>query len=195
MNQVSLVPILLWVAALAATGIAVMRGPRPIARDFVVDRLLRYLLVFPLGLQGLWAFVGHVFFPAQAAAAIGWSDSPFQFEVGVANLGIGIAALYAAYRGFEARLTASLAAGAFLLGAGIIHIKDIVAAGNFAPGNAGPILFTDFLTPVAALVLLYLSSEASRPKSAATLALEAELQVARKAMREYRNALSEFGRE
>ncbi|MGD9501126.1 MAG: DUF6790 family protein, partial [Methyloceanibacter sp.] len=62
MNQVSLVPILFWVAALAATGIAVMRGPRPIARDFVVDRLLRYLLVFPLGLQGLWAFVGHVFF-------------------------------------------------------------------------------------------------------------------------------------
>lgn len=193
-NQISLGPILFWVAALAATAIAVWRGPRPIARDFVIDRLLRYLLVFPVGLQGLWGFVGHVFFPAQQAAAIGWPDSPFQFEVGVANLGVGIAALYAACRGFEARLAVSLAAGTFLLGAGVVHIKDIVAAGNLAPGNAGPILFTDFLTPIALLVLLYLLRAAGRPKSAATLALEAELEVARKAMREYRNALSELGK-
>ena len=53
MTQVSLVPILLWVAALAAAGIAIWRGPRPITRGFVVDRLLRYLFFFPLGLQGL----------------------------------------------------------------------------------------------------------------------------------------------
>jgi hypothetical protein len=91
MTQVSLVPILLWVAALAAAGIAIWRGPRPITRGFVVDRLLRYLFLFPLGLQGLWGFVGHVFFPAQSAAAIGWPDTPFQLEVGMANLGLGLA--------------------------------------------------------------------------------------------------------
>ena len=61
MMQVSLVPILLWVAALGCAGAAIWRGPRPIARGFVIDRLLRYLFVFPLGLQGQWAFVGHVF--------------------------------------------------------------------------------------------------------------------------------------
>jgi hypothetical protein len=44
------------------------------------------------------------------------------------------------------------------------------------------------------LVLLHLSSSAPRAKSAATAALEAELEVARKAMREYRNALSELGK-
>jgi hypothetical protein len=194
MTQVSLVPVLLWLAAFAAAGIAVWRGPRPVARDFVIDRLLRYLLVFPLGLLGLWGFVGHVFFPAQSAAAIGWVDSPFQFEVGVANLGVGLASLYAAFRSFEARLAASLAGAAFLMGAGIIHVTDIVTAGNFAPGNAGPILVTDFLTPIAVLVLLYLSSDEPVQKSSATVALEAELDVARKAMREYRNALSELGK-
>lgn len=194
MTQVSLVPILLWVAALAAAGIAVWRGPRPIARDFVIDRLLRYLLVFPLGLLGLWAFVGYVFFPAQSAAAIGWADSPFQFEVGVANLGIGLASLYAAFKGFEARLAASLAGTAFLMGAGIIHVTDIVTVGDLAPGNAGPILVTDFLTPIATLVLLYLSRDEPAPKPTATVALEAELEVARKAMREYRSALSELGK-
>jgi hypothetical protein len=194
MNQVSLVPILLIVAALACAGLAIWQGPRPVTRDFVIDRLLRYLFVFPLGLQGLWAFVGHVFFPAQSAAAIGWSDSPFQLEVGVANLGLGLASLYAAFRGFEARLAASLVAASFLIGAGVFHIKDIVTTGNFAPGNAGPIMVTDFLTPIVVLVLLYLSSRAPKAKSVATVALEAELEVARKAMREYRTALSELGK-
>ena len=64
MSQVSLVPILLWVAALAATGIEVWREPRPILRSFIIDRLLRYLFLFPLGVQGVWAFIGHVFFPS-----------------------------------------------------------------------------------------------------------------------------------
>jgi hypothetical protein len=81
------------------------------------------------------------------------------------------------------------------MGAGVIHVTDIVTAGNFAPGNAGPILITDFLTPIAVLVLLYLSSDEPAPKSTATVALEAELEVARNAMREYGNALSELGKD
>jgi hypothetical protein len=193
--QVSLVPILLWVAALGCAGVAIRRGPRPIERGFVIDRLLRYLFVFPLGLQGLWAFVGHVFFAEEAARSIGWADSPFQYEVGVANLGLGLASLYAAFRGFEARLAVAIAAACFLVGAGIIHIRDIVEAGNFAPGNAGPIMVTDFLAPIAVLVLLFFASGRWRPKSLATLALEAELEVAQKALRSYRDALSDLGKE
>ena len=194
MSQVSLVPILLWVAALPCAGVAMWREPRPVPRGFVIDRLLRYLFLFPLGVQGLWAFVGHVFFAEQAAASIGWANTPFQYEVGVANLGLGLASIYAAFRGFEARLAAGIVAACFLIGAGIIHIVDIVAQGNLAPGNAGPILVTDFLTPVVILVLLVFASEKFRPKSPATLALEAELDVARKALRDYRDALSDLGK-
>jgi len=195
MMQVSLVPILLWVAALGCAGVVIWRGPRPIARGFVIDRLQRYLFVFPLGLQGLWAFVGHVFFAEESAASIGWASGPFQYEVGVANLGLGLASLYAAFRGFEARLAVAIAAACFLGGAGIGHIRDIVEAGNFAPGNAGPIMVTDFLTPIAVFVLLFFASGRWRPKSLATLALEAELEVAREALRSYRDALSDLGKE
>ncbi len=194
MSQVSLIPILLWVAALLCAGVAIWRDPRPVPRGFVIDRLLRYLFLFPLGVQGLWAFVGHVFFAEQAAASIGWANTPFQYEVGVANLGLGLASIYAAFRGFEARVAAGIVAACFLLGAGIIHIVDIVGQGNLAPGNAGPILFTDFLTPIVILVLLVFASEKFRPKSLATLALEAELDVARKALRDYRDALSDLGK-
>src|SRR5215471_15104156 len=98
MSQVSLVPILLWLAALACAAVAVWQGPLPIDRSFVIDRLLRYLFLFPLGLLGLWAFIGHVFFDGQSAASIGWAPSPFQYEVGVANLGLGLASLYARLR-------------------------------------------------------------------------------------------------
>ena len=171
MTQVSLVPILLWVAALACAGIAILREPRPVLQSFVVDRLLRYLFLFPLGVQGLWAFIGHVFFPQQSAASIGWATSPF-----------------------EARVAAGIAAACFLLGAGIGHIRDIVTTGNLAPGNAGPIMIADFLTPIAVLALLFFASDRWKPKSAATLALEVELDVARKAMRDYRQALSQLGK-
>ena len=136
-----------------------------------------------------------MFFPQQSAASIGWAPSPFQYEVGVANLGLGLACIYAAFRGFEARVAAGIVAACFLLGAGIGHIRDIVATGNLAPGNAGPIMFTDFLTPIVVLALLFFASERWKPKSAATLALEAELDVARKAMRNYRHALEKLGKE
>jgi len=193
MSQVTLVPILLWVAALASAAVAIWQGPRPIDRSFVIDRLLRYLFVFPLGLLGLWAFLGHVFFAEQSAASIGWAPSPFQYEVGVAN--IALAALYAAFRDFEARLAVAIAVACFLIGAGIEHIRDIVEAGNLALGNAGPIMVTDFLTPIAVLALLFVANGKRRPKSPATLALEAELENARKAMRQYRSALSELARD
>lgn len=154
---VSIVPVLSWVAALTNAAIAIASGPRPVARAFLLDRLLRYAFIFPVGLIGLWAALGHIVFPARVAQAIGWQTSPFQFEVGVANLGIGFAGLYAAFRSFEARFATNLVLACFLIGAGIGHIRDIITAGNFAPGNASPILFADLLTPTAIFLLLWLS--------------------------------------
>jgi hypothetical protein len=160
--------VLSWVAALAGAAIAVASGPRPVAGAFVLDRLLRYALIFPVGLMGLWAALGHIVFPARVAQAIGWQPSAFQFEVGVANLGIGLAGLYAAFRSFEARLATNLVLTCFLIGAGIGHIRDIITAGNFAPGNAGPILFTDLLTPTAIFLLLWLTRPGGEEREAAS---------------------------
>ena len=158
---VSLVPVALWVIALVCAVIAVRRAPRPISFAFAVERLLRYILIFPLGVQSLWAFACHVFIPERTAAAIGWATSPFQYEVGVANLGIGVASLYAAFAGFGARAAVAIMATGFLGGAGIGHIRDIASSGNLAPGNTGPILFTDVLTPIAILVLLLMSQRST----------------------------------
>src|ERR1700726_3905640 len=163
----SIVPVLWGVGALAGAAIAVASGPRPVARGFVLDRLLRYAFIFPVGLMGLWAALGHIVFPARVAQAIGWQTSPFQFEVGVANLGIGFAGLYAAFRSFEARLATNLVLACFLIGAGVGHIRDIITAGNFAPGNAGPILFTHLLTPTVIFLLLWLTRPRGGEREAA----------------------------
>ncbi|MGA0563453.1 DUF6790 family protein [Ancylobacter sp. VNQ12] len=149
------VPLLAWLAAIVAAILMVLRGPRPITVGRVVDQLLRYVLAFPVGLMGLWAFMGHVFFAEQAAASIGWAPSPFQFEVGMANLGIGLAGLIGAFFGSPGfRAAVGVVMLGFLGGAGVGHVVQIEQAGNLAAGNAGPILYTDFLTPLAVLGLL-----------------------------------------
>ncbi|MGB6427275.1 MAG: DUF6790 family protein [Methyloceanibacter sp.] len=165
-SVVTVVPAGLWLAALLFAGIAIWRSPEPVSFRLIADRLLRYLFLLPLGVQGIWAFLGHVFLPEEAASAIGWAPSPFQYEVGVANLGLGLASFYAAFKGFEARAATAIAASCFLAGAGFGHLLDIMAGDNLAPGNAGPILITDFLTPIAILVLLILSPRQPELKAA-----------------------------
>jgi hypothetical protein len=162
---VSMVPIAMWGAALLFAGVAIWWGPRPVTWGVVFDKLLRYLFIFPLGLQALWAFLSHVFLPEETAASIGWASSPFQYEVGVANLGIALGSFYAAFSNFQARAAMAIVVGCFLAGAGVGHINQIIEDANFAPGNAGPIMITDFLTPIVVLVLLLLSPRGSQAPS------------------------------
>jgi hypothetical protein len=53
------------------------------------ERFQSWILLLAIGVTGLWAGAFHVFFPATAASIIGWEVSPFQFEVGMADLAVG----------------------------------------------------------------------------------------------------------
>ena len=160
-DLVTIVPIALWLAAIASTVAALVLRAGPLSLRLIADQLLRYLFIFPLGVQGLWAFTGHVFLPEESANTIGWAPSPFQYEVGIANLGIALASFYAAFSGFQARAAAAVAAGCFLAGAGYGHVMNILAGDTLSPGNSGPILVTDFLTPIVVLALLVAFPRAS----------------------------------
>jgi hypothetical protein len=126
------------------------RGP-------VADRYLRWLLLLPIGLGGLWSGFFHVAFPELAAHFIGWQNSPFQFEVGMADLAIGVTACIAfgSSHGFKAATVVVNAV--FLFGDAIGHIHQMFAANNFASGNAGPVFYLDIILPIATIVLLFLS--------------------------------------
>lgn len=83
--------------------------------------------------------------------------------MGVANLGIGVAGLIGAwYRNWGYRLAVAVMTGGFLGGAAVGHVVQIVTTGNLAAGNAGPILYTDVLTPLSLLVLLALTVRSAR---------------------------------
>ncbi|WP_322994258.1 DUF6790 family protein, partial [Castellaniella sp.] len=90
-------PVLSWVAAIAFAAFTIARATAPRGLRSAAETLLGAINLFPVGLMGLWAALGHIVFSEQSAQAIGWAPSPFQFEVGVANLGIGVAGIIAAF--------------------------------------------------------------------------------------------------
>jgi hypothetical protein len=140
-------PMFLFVAALALAWLS--RSGAPIA-----DRLLAWILLLPIGVSGIWAAVFHLFFPEVAAADIGWEPSPFQFEVGMADLAMGVAACISFWRRLEFKAAVVIINAIFLLGDAIGHVGQMVAESNFAPGNAGVPFFGDLIFPAMSLILL-----------------------------------------
>jgi hypothetical protein len=101
------------------------------------------------------------------ARFIGWADSPFQAEVGFASLGFA-AVGFLAFRGsFDMRVAAIVGPACFLLGAAGGHIVQIVRTRNYAPGNAGVILYTDILLPLIGFALLALAHRFGRGEARA----------------------------
>lgn len=140
-------PVLLLVLAVLCARLVPSGRPAP-------ERYLAWILLLPIGVTGVWAGLFHIFWPDVSAAHIGWQPSPFQLEVGMADLAIGITAIVSFWRSLAFKAAAVWAASVFLLGDALGHVRQMITAGNFAPGNAGVPFFMDILCPVLAIVLL-----------------------------------------
>lgn len=99
-----------------------------------------------IGIAGIGAGVAHVVFGPPIARSIGWEHTPFQTEVGFANLGFGIAAVMAASQSPEYWLAVIIANGVFRAGAGLVHIREMVTHRDFAINNT-MILVVNFVVP------------------------------------------------
>jgi hypothetical protein len=148
-------PAFLFVAAFVCAGLTRSHRGR-------AESLLGWILLLPIGVTGLWAGISHIFFPAIAAAHIGWEVSPFQFEVGMADLAIGVTACLAFWQDLSFKAAAVCAASIFLLGDAIGHIREMMVAGNFAPGNAGLPFYMDILCPTLAIILVIVAKRRER---------------------------------
>jgi len=137
--------------------VALVSRPKPLNREVVIEAFFSYYLLFSIGISYIYNFALHVFFSKISAEFIGWADSPFQFEVGVASLGFGIVGLIAVRGSLGFRAAAIIAPAFFLWGAAGGHIYQIIKYQNYAPGNAGVILWTDIILPFIGFGLLYLS--------------------------------------
>jgi hypothetical protein len=140
---------------LLVSAVSLLRRPKPVSKAAVADKLLSDYILYAVGFMYLYNFVVHTVFAETSAAFIGWPNSPFQYEVGYASLGFGVAAVVAHRSNFSARLVAVLGPSLFLWGAAAGHVREILMTKNFSPGNAGVVLWTDIFLPVIGFAFLY----------------------------------------
>ncbi len=83
--------IVFFVIALVGAGIHLALDKQPRTGKRIVEIFLLWVLVICVGVNGLFAFYGHAFRADETARAIGWpTGSPFQFEIAITNLVLGI---------------------------------------------------------------------------------------------------------
>lgn len=149
---------------LVAIAVAVAKIRRAGARHEVVTTAFTVwgeVLFYCFGLGFVYAWYFHAFMGTFVAPTIGWQPSPFEWELAWAELGIGIIAILSLWRGYEMRLAATLASAIFLFGAAAQHIHLMMTAHNYAPGNAGAVLwFGDIALPLLLLLFAFASRDA-----------------------------------
>lgn len=143
-------PIILTIAALTCA--TLFRGISSLP-----ERYLAWLLLLSVGVEMIWAGGFHVFAPATAAAFIGWQTSPFQFEIGVADLAMGVVAVLSFWRGWEFRAAVVAYLVVFYLGVSIGHLRQMMATGDTSPGNFGVLLGLTLIKLLVLPVLLLMS--------------------------------------
>ena len=121
---------------------------KPLNGDRIVEIFLISFLVISVGFGGIWAFIGHFFLSAQVAANIGWAPgNPFQSEVAFANLSIGVLGVLCYWIRDNFWTATVISSSIFLLGAAYGHIINMIQFSNYAPGNAGSVLYMDIIRP------------------------------------------------
>ncbi len=148
----------LFVLGLIFSAIAIIRASPPRSAALVAEKLISWFVFWTIGVGFFYNFIMHSLFGRMSAAFIGWDDSPFQLEVATASLGFAATGFIAAFRSFDLRLGAIVGPAVFLLGAAGGHIYQMIAAHNFAPGNAGIVFYMDIIIPITGFLLLWLQN-------------------------------------
>ena len=119
--------------------------------------LLPNLLKIGLGYQMLFFGIFHIFKGDKIAEFIGWEKgSPFQYEVGLADLAMGVLGILCGWFSGMFWLATIIMSSVFLWGCVIGHLRDMIKNKNFNPGSAGFIFWWGLLMPIA-MVVLYLN--------------------------------------
>lgn len=136
---------------------------KPRNRSRVLEVFLLNYLVFVVGLTGLMAFYAHAFMAAETAESIGWAPgSPFQFEIAGANLAVGVAGILCIWFREKFWLATIIINGILLEVAAYGHIQQIIVAHDYAPNNAGLVLYTDIIAPIVGIVLYILYTKSKK---------------------------------
>jgi hypothetical protein len=129
------------------------------------------ILLFGVGVagSGIASFFGHLFLPDVVADSVGWPrGSPFQLEMAFANLILGLLGIVATSRRDGFREATVIAVTVLGVGASIVHLIDILATGNLAPGNTVQNI-ANLIKPVFLIPLLIALRRAERSPNSEAL--------------------------
>ena len=97
-------------------------------------RVIEIFLLYNIGVGGMitaTSIIFHTLFADQTAESIGWATgNPFQMEVGVASLAIGIVGFFDFWR-TDFWLPYIISKSIFGWGAGLVHVADILEKREF----------------------------------------------------------------
>ena len=144
------------VAAIVAASIhlALSSNRRSSAKAIAGTYLLYFLFIY-VGLMGVLTAYARVFRPLQTSASIGWATSPYEYEVGMADLAVGVLGLLCLkFRG-DFWLATAIANAVWLLGDAIGHVRQIMVYNNHAANNSGIFLIVEFIMPLVILSLAF----------------------------------------
>lgn len=130
-----------------------------------IEVALMYLLAISVGASGIGGAFGHLFLSDLVAEGIGWpAGSPFQLEMGFANLAVGVLGLMAIGRRDGFRTAAIVATTVIGVGATVVHLQDFAAHGNLSPGNTIQNI-SNLLDPVLLLALTWWAARLADPEA------------------------------
>jgi hypothetical protein len=135
----------LFVVGLIVAGVKILRHRRGRSPVTTSGLLLNSFVFWAIGVAQVVNFVMHSVFGDYAAKTIGWAQSPFQLELALSSLGIGVAAFIlasprSAFRGKVALVVATVIFG---WGAALGHVYQILVNHDYAVNNTGLLLFSD----------------------------------------------------
>lgn len=148
--------VFIWLVAIFfLTTVHIVASPSHRNLKGILESLLLYMFIINVALAGLWSFMGHVFFPDDLAKYMGFGPgSPFQYEVGMANLAFAILGLLCIWERGDFWLATGLGYSIFLFGSGVGHMQEYIVNHNDAPGNVGLMLWFTMIFPLLLMSVL-----------------------------------------
>jgi hypothetical protein len=144
------------------------RGQR--TAEFISGAFLNSFVFWAIGIAETINFVMHSVFGDYAAASIGWAQSPFQLELAMCSLGIGVMAFILGRRTAPLIGKVALVIGVAIFGFGAAggHIYQMLVNHDYAVNNTGLLLFSDIVINSVGLILVIWHTTACRRETDTT---------------------------
>jgi hypothetical protein len=146
----------LFVVGLIVAAVKILRMGHERSSRTVSGTFLNTFVFWAIGCAEVVNFVMHSVFGDFAAKSIGWAQSPFQLELALSSLGIGVMGflLYSTKNAFRAKAALVIAVVIFGWGAALGHVYQSVVNHDYAVNNTGLLLFSDIAINAAGLVFV-----------------------------------------